>query len=142
MKDMFTALKFALPVSLILWALVFWLLLTVFPGQAHADDAPPTPATEWVYQTAAFADMLTTLDIKHHPASQVVETNVVLGQRPSDAKVIGYFATTGALHYLFTRELVREHVPSSVVQAWEALGIGLEVGVVAHNYSMGVRINF
>lgn len=135
-------IKFTLPISLIMWALMILLVLSMF-NAAHADETnpnAPTPVTEWVYQGAAFADMLTTLDIAKHP--NLVEENPLMGQHPSDGKVLGYFAATGALHYLVTRELVRENVPAPIVQTWEALGIGLEVGMVAHNYSIGLRARF
>jgi len=122
---------------------MFALLATFLCSHAKADDTnpnAPTPVTEWVYQGAAFADMLTTLDISRHP--NLVEENPLMGQHPSDGKVLGYFAATGVLHYLVTRELVRENVPAPIVQTWEALGIGLEVGLVAHNYSIGLRARF
>ena len=119
---------------------MFTLLAAFLCSHAKADDTnpnAPTPVTEWVYQGAAFADMLTTLDISRHP--NLVEENPLMGQHPSDGKVLGYFAATGVLHYLVTRELVRENVPAPIVQTWEALGIGLEVGMVAHNYQIGLR---
>ena len=121
----------------------FGVLAAFICSQAKADDTNPnakTPVTEWVYQGAAFADMLTTLDIKNHPNLQ--EENPIMGAHPSDAKVVGYFAATGLLHWAITRELVRENVPSAIVQTWEGLGIGLEVGMVAHNYSLGLRAKF
>ena len=122
---------------------MFALLAAFLCSHAKADDTNPsalTPVTEWVYQGAAFADMLTTLDISRHP--NLVEENPLMGQHPSDGKVLGYFAATGVLHYLVTRELVRENVPAPIVQTWEALGIGLEVGMVAHNYQIGLRARF
>ncbi len=122
---------------------MFAVLAAFLCSHAKADDTnpnAPTPVTEWVYQGAAFADMLTTLDIAKHP--NLVEENPLMGEHPSDGKVLGYFAATGVLHYLVTRELVRENVPAPIVQTWEALGIGLEVGMVAHNYQIGLRARF
>ena len=139
-SNFFRGLRFAIPLGLIGWALLAWLGLTI---AAHADEtspSAPTPVTEWVYQGAAFADMLTTLDIAKHP--NLVEENPLIGQRPSTGKVLAYFAGTGLLHWAMTRELVRESVPAPIVQTWEALGIGLEVGMVAHNYSIGLRARF
>jgi hypothetical protein len=139
----FEGLKFAIPISLIMWALMILLVLSIF-NAAHADETnpnAPTPVTEWVYQGASFADMLTTIDIAKHP-KQYYEFNPILGEHPSEGRVIGYFTTTHVLHYLITRELVRENVPAPIVQTWEALGIGLEVGLVAHNYSIGLRARF
>lgn len=125
-------------------ALIAFLVLAAFIcTQAKADETDPhapTPATEWVYQSAAFADMLTTLDIAKHPNLQ--EENPILGQHPSDGKVIGYYAATGLLHWALTRELVREHVPSPIVETYEGLSIVLEVDMVGHNYSIGLRARF
>ena len=160
-----TGVKFALPISLIMWALFVLLILSIFNATpAHADETnpnAPTPVTEWVYQGAAFADMLTTLDIKNHGPScspgmmniygtgkpsvcggGLQEMNPILGTHPSDGKIVGYFAATGLLHWALTRELVRENVPAPIVQTWEGLGIALEVSMVAHNYSIGLRARF
>jgi hypothetical protein len=117
-------------------------LLLLASSHAFADETNPnakTPATEWVYQSAAFVDMLTTLDIRH---TKLQELNPILGPHPSDAKVVGYFAAAGLLHWAITRELVRENVPAPIVQTWEGLGIALEVGVVGHNYSLGLHARF
>jgi hypothetical protein len=120
---------------------MFALLAAFLCSHAKADDTnpnAPTPVTEWVYQGASFADMLTTIDIAKHP-NQYYEINPILGKHPSVGLVVGYFSTTHVLHYLITREMVRENVPAPIVQTWEALGIGLEVGLVAHNYQIGLR---
>ena len=105
-------------------------------GHAHAADYS-TPATEWVYQGFAVADMLTTLDIAKHPG--YTEMNPILGPHPSDGRVVGYFALTGLLHYGITRALVMGDMPRPLIQVWEATGIALEAGMVGHNYSIGLR---
>jgi hypothetical protein len=120
---------------------VLALLGLTIASVAKADDnSAPIPATEWVYQGAAVADMLTTLDIAKHPRCH--EMNPVLGPHPSDAMVVGYFAAAGALHYLITRELVQENIPAPIVQTWEGLGIGLELDMVGHNYNIGLHARF
>jgi hypothetical protein len=117
-------------------ALVLYLCAT-----AKADETDTsTPKLEWVYQAAAAADMLTTLDIKNHP--NLVEENPILGQHPSDAKVIGYFAATGLLHWAVTRELVNGNMPRPLINAFECVSIGVEAGFAAHNYSIGLRMKF
>jgi hypothetical protein len=136
---------FRIPRNPVLWVLAPWVLIAGLAVAAHADDVvvkPPTPALEWAYQGAALVDMLTTLDIKHHPADKIVEMNPFLGSRPSDGKVLAYFAAAGLLHYALTRELVRENVPAPIVQTWEALSIGLELGMVGHNYGIGLKARF
>jgi hypothetical protein len=115
------------------------LLLVVLCSRAKATE---TPASEFVFDAALAADMLTTADIKNHPASQVIETNPLLGQRPSDAKIAAYGAIMAGLHYGITRELVNQDVPSVVVQTWEWVGIFVEAGYVAHNYHLGLRVKF
>lgn len=131
------------------YLLAVWLLfaLMVFVA-AHAqtvdaaDPAPSvpsaakTPATEWLFQAALGADMLQTLDL--HRVG-LVETNGLLGSRPNESQIAAYFVTFGILHYLVTRELVRESVPSSIVTAWEAGTISLEMAYVKHNASLGIH---
>lgn len=95
------------------------------------------PKTEWVFDAALAADMMTTLDIRHHPG--YYEQNPILGQHPSDAKVIGYVALSAALHAFITNEMVTEHVPMPIIQTWEAGSIAIEVGCAAHNYHIGLR---
>ena len=117
---------------------------------AHADDnscepwcAPfwkSMPAEEYVYFVAASADMLTTLDIKHHP--NLYETNVLLGEHPSDAKVIGFFVAGDLLHAAVTYGLVDNDAPKPLVKAWEYITIGVETGYAAHNLSLGLRFSF
>lgn len=121
-------------------------------AQTGTDSDPPAePAqpikmpwygqkTEFVYLAASTADMLTTLDIKHHP--ELVEENPLLGNHPSDAKVVGYFLATDALHLAITRELVGEGVPEPIVAVWQVLTIGMEAGCVGHNLKIGLRFSF
>lgn len=112
-------------------------------ASAKADETidRSTPNLEWVYDVAATADMLTTLDIRHHHP-ELVENNVVLGEHPSDAKVIGWFVGTDALHWAITRELVNGDVPRPLINAWECVSIGIEAGFAARNYSLGLRMKF
>lgn len=115
------------------------LALLLSAGIAHADDPvdKSTPVLEWAYQGAALADMATTLDIKNHPT--LIEENPLIGSHPSDGRVLGYFAITGGLHYLITRELVNGSMPRPLINAWEVVSASVEVGMAAHNYSIGLR---
>jgi hypothetical protein len=136
----FPDLKFALPISLIMWALFVLGLLLVFNSEARADEtdpSAPTPKLELAFDVAELADMMTTLDIKNHPG--YIEENPILGQHPSQSRIIGMCVGAAAIHYLVTRELVREHVPASVVNFWEIASASVEVGFAAHNYSIGLR---
>jgi hypothetical protein len=95
-----------------------------------------TPGTEWLFDAALGADMLQSLQIHR---TGLVETNSVLGPRANEAQIVGYFVGMGVIHYLATRELIRQHVPSSIVQMWETGTIGLELAYVKHNASLGVH---
>jgi hypothetical protein len=116
----------------------------------HQAKSEPVPTTEWVYQGLAAVDMLQTLDIsKHKPVCDqagctpgIQESNPILGPYPSNGKVVGYFAVTGVLHFLLTKELVNGHVPGLLVQGWECATIGLEAYAIGHNYHIGLRVQF
>jgi hypothetical protein len=106
--------------------------LLLFSQLAHASTL------EWAFDASLAADMLTTADIRNHPDQH--EMNPVLGRYPSDARIAVYGATAAGLHYLVTRALEGANAPPGLVTAWELLSIGVEVGWVAHNYSLGLRV--
>jgi hypothetical protein len=95
------------------------------------------PYDEYLFDLALSADMLQSLQIHQHP--NFIETNALLGSHPSEGQIIGYFVGVGTLHWLSTHEMVREHVPSSFIHAWEAGTIGLEMAYVKHNASLGIH---
>jgi hypothetical protein len=98
------------------------------------------PKEEYVYFAAASLDMLTTMDIKHHPEYE--ESNIFLGKHPSDAKILGWFVLTDLLHAGITYELVDNDVPKPIIKAWEYISIGVETGYAVHNYRLGLRFSF
>jgi hypothetical protein len=110
---------------------------------AHADDTEfdavwkRQPKMEWAFDAALAADILTTLDIKNHPGYH--ETNAILGDHPSDARILGYGAACALIHMAITRELVDQGVPAKVINAWEWAGTAVEIGFAGHNYSIGLR---
>lgn len=111
----------------------------VVPAGTSPTVAPvstATPMTEWLFDTALAADALQSLRAQQMGLS---ETNSVLGAHPNQAQTVGYFVGAGVIHYLLTRELIRQHVPSSIVQMWETGTIGLEMAYVKHNASLGVH---
>jgi hypothetical protein len=136
---------FAAGVVLYLSALVFGaaffltLLLTGAAKGADLTDDLNVYAAESAYQALALVDMGTTLDIRHRPG--MYEENPILGRHPNDARVVGYFAIEGASHALVTHALVSAGW-TKTAYTWEALGIGLEAGCVAHNYSIGLKARF
>lgn len=97
------------------------------------------PVQEAFFDLALAADMLTTLDIKNHPADKMIELNPILGDRPSDGKVIGWCLVAAGLHAAVTYSLVDSGAPPVVVKTWEYITIGIETGMAVHNYSIGLR---
>lgn len=130
---------------LILLSGILLMLLFVCVSQARAQNVPAgtpaapslaTPGTEWLFQAALTANMLQSLQIRH---SGLVETNSALGGHPNQAQIVGYFVGIGVAHYLLTRRLIREHVSSGLISAWETGTIGIELAYVKHNASLGVH---
>ena len=140
----------------LLRALTFLMVMWVLG--AHAQDAtvpkgfelkigdeitgpPPTPLvmpkTEWLFQSALFLDYLQSMNI--HNNAGLIEANPILGAHPNEARITGYFVGASIVHWLFTRELVRSHMPNSVIQTYESGTAALEFSVVKHNVSMGVK---
>jgi hypothetical protein len=126
--------------------------LLLCAGAAHAERPPPT----W-YETSLLvaaeaslaADMLQTLDIKRHSDVSwnyygtlltrpgLWETNPILGQHPSDAKVAVYFAgaalATGAAWYALPSRW-RMLVPLGV--------LALQIPQLVRNGNCGLSIRF
>jgi len=123
-------------------------LLFLLCHQAKADESDEhygnffttQPKLEYVYDLALLGDMLTTLDIKNHPALQ--EDNPILGAHPSDGRIIGFCALAAGLHAAITYELVSNDVPQPVIKAWEYASIGVETAAVGHNLSLGLKFKF
>lgn len=112
-------------------ALVFW------AGQGFAADFS-LPVTEYVFDAALAADMITTADIHNHYG--MYETNPVMGRHPSDAKIAVYGAASAVVHAGVTLLMQHENVNPKIIQVWEFFSIGFEIGYVAHNYHLGLRM--
>lgn len=133
-------------------------VLALLPALSHAQYSEPQhqdttkcsewcspywssmPKLEYVYWAAEAADCSTTLDIKNH--SNLIETNPVLGQHPSNGKIYSYCVGTMLLHSAITYALIDGDVPKPLVNAWEWASIAVEAGFAAHNYSLGLRFKF
>lgn len=129
----------------------FLVLAVVLCKQAKADEhygnfIGTQPPLEFVFDAALTADMLTTADIKNtrykNTGLPYVETNPILGQRPSASKIAAYGAGMALLHAAITYEMVSQGVPRAIINVWEIIGIGVEAGYVAHNYKVGCKIKF
>ncbi len=64
------------------------------------------------------------------------ETNPILGERPTTDEVDRFFLASAALNLAVAHVL-----PSKWRSRFQYLSIGIEAGFVAHNYSIGVRVD-
>ena len=65
------------------------------------------------------------------------EANPFLGERPHQDKVDAVVILTGIAHVY-----VASILPESYRSAFQYVSIGVEVGAVSHNFSLGVRARF
>jgi hypothetical protein len=94
-------------------------------------------ALEAAYLALSVIDAGQTLDCMSTPAT-CHEANPVVGdERPSRGRVIGFVVSTRVLHVLLVHLLPSEW--RAPVQ-WGS--VGLEAGVVLHNRSLGLQVNF
>lgn len=109
----------------------------------------PALAGEWTkadtyrevtYLALHVADWGQTLEIADHP-EKWHEYNPVLGSHPSRGDVNAYFIATGLLHPVISYGL-RKYAPDGWVQAWQYVTIGIEIGAVANNASIGIGFGF
>ena len=130
----------------IILAAVF-ILASVFSSPVHAESDWTITDTglQLAYTTVHVMDWLQTRQIAANP-DKWHETNPVLGEHPSKGKVDAYFATTLVAHtaisYLLPKEVdvMGYKVPARNI--WQMVWIGVEVGYVAHNYSLGIQAKF
>lgn len=91
---------------------------------------------ETTYLAMHTADWLQTLKIRD-PHCPLHEANPVLGRKPSRGKVNAYFLATGIAHILIAHSL-----PPKTRHWFQVVTIGMEVGCIGNNYSLGVRVKF
>ena len=106
----------------------------IFPSFAHADEWTSADTyREVAYQSLAAVDWLQTRSIAKDPA-QWCEQNTYLGKHPSVQSVNRYFALTGLAHVAISKML-----PEKYRAPFQYVSIGVEVGAVAHNFSIGIE---
>lgn len=66
-----------------------------------------------------------------------IETNPIMGRKPTDGQIDRYFASTLIIHYVIAHNL-----PSDWRKRFQYVTIGVEAGAVAHNWSIGYTIEF
>ena len=138
--NLYRGLKFGIPISLILWALLF----ALFAGAASAGDwGTETKVEESLYQALHLIDTAQTLYISKHPDRfYEVESAWAIGRHPSPSRVIGYMALDAAGHAAITATLVSLNAPSWVTRTWELLTIGDSAHCVGNNFRIGIKAQF
>jgi hypothetical protein len=120
-------------IELLLLALFIVAIVTPFSVFA----AEPWTTTERNKQIAATTllavDMAQTLEIKHNP--MMYEHNPLLGSRPSDSRIVSYFATVAATQFI-AAHLANRQWRNRILDGT----IAIQVLVVAHNHRQGLRI--
>lgn len=108
------------------------------PAPTPTGAARSVPADEYVFFGVMATDMLQSLDI--HRTAGLVETNKILGAKPSEAKIFGYFVAMAAAHWGITRIMLDRDVPTVIVHAWIDLPMAWELTAVKNNFSVGVHL--
>lgn len=114
---------------------IFLLLLLACPSHAGEWTKADT-AREVAYLALHVVDWNQTLYIVDHPR-EFHECNPILGSHPSRGEVNGYFIATGLLHPLVSYGL-KKYAPPGWSEAWQYITIGVELGITAHNASVGI----
>ena len=101
--------------------------------------ADPLNEEEWkrelAFMVVGLIDYGQTRDIKNHP--ELEERNPLLGKHPSDSRIRNYVLAAGIAHVGITYLLPREYRPY-----WQWGTLVVELGVVRHNHSLGLRVDF
>jgi len=116
--------------------LILLCILLLFSSIAYAADWTPAQTSLLVgAETALFLDYMQTIDIASHP--RLHETNVIMGKHPGRGTINTYFLASG----LITAGLAYT-LPTPYSELFLSGVIALEVIVIQHNKSLGLRFNF
>ena len=116
--------------------LKLFLIALLLPSFAYAEEWTSADIKrEVAYQSIAVVDWLQTRNIARDPC--YYEQNKILGSHPSIARVNQYFALTGIAHYFVSKAL-----PEKYRIPFQYISIGVEVGAVGHNFSIGINARF
>lgn len=116
-------------------ALLCLVLATQLPAQnwSRADTL-----AEGAFLALLTTDYMQTRDLLRKPKSEMREMNPLLGSFPSQAEVNQYFLMMALTHVSVAVLLP----PDGMRRTWQGLGIALELGVVAHNVKVGLRVRW
>jgi hypothetical protein len=81
-------------------------------------------------------DMLQTVNIARNP-DKYYETNTLLGEHPSQGKVIGFFVATQAIAWL-----AADYMSPKARKLFLTGGIVVSAGFVGHNAKIGLGVRF
>lgn len=116
-----------------------WLVLATL-ALGGCSNLAPYYRTETAYQVLNAMDVAQTIrGPVQHPGCYV-ETNALLGEHPSAAKVAVWGAAVGALHYGVSLFLDRQDAPKWLRATWQALSLGSKVSTVVQNRQQDVRV--
>jgi hypothetical protein len=114
----------------------FILALFLISSPAFADEwSREDTYREAAYLTLHTLDWAQTREIARNPA--YYEQNMYLGKHPTVRQVDRYFAAMALAHVG-----VAYLLPSEWRRPFQYLTIGVELGAVAHNFSIGISANF
>ena len=120
----------------ILLACAFFVWLST-AGLSTAQAEPWTETQQALaatYLTAHAIDWAQTRNIGRNPRYE--EMNPILGRKPSSGKIDAYFIMTPILGYLVLDALPQYRTAILAVASL------VEIGVVAHNYRIGIKANW
>lgn len=123
--------------------LAFVLSISSAPIWANDEWSKSDVSREIAYLVLHVADWGQTRNILHRADTgcdgdpTCIERNPFLGRSPSIRRVDTYFAVTALAHVAISHVL-----PKDWRQGWQYLTIGMEAGIVGHNYSIGLNIDF
>ena len=160
-NNFYRGIKFALPISLILWALFVWLALVVFNGAqaAEVDDAYQGPhgfqvmfkplstestITEALWQAENIIDVRQTLRIARDPQhyQEIGTLGIFAGNHPSVRQVYVVSIAFAIAHYAVTRgleNLVDENPDYRVLQrVWSYSTLGAKTWNMQRNARIGL----
>lgn len=122
----------------IMRALASLAIVLALSSPCHALDEWTSDDTAWevTYATLHIIDWGQTRHIAKNP-ELFHENNPILGKHPSVGKVNTFLALTLAGHVAVARLL-----PKKARRVWQVVWIGVEASCVAHNASIGIKIDF
>jgi len=116
---------------------VLVLSVALLAGSAQADEwMTADTQREAVYLALHAMDWAQTRNIARNPYKWH-EQNSILGEHPSVDRVDAYFAIIALAHVA-----VSDMLPTEYRTAWQHVSIGFEAGVVGHNLSLGIGMEF